>query len=112
MRKSGLGLGLVLAGALAGTACTVSNPVTAPADGGTRKFLASPVLKVVGVTSMVLSVIGLAATSMAVALASPSRSAKALLIVAAVSVAAGMIVAGVTAQVSLPRPAESESRGW
>ena len=36
MRKSGLGLGLVLAGALAGTACSASNPVTAPADGGTN----------------------------------------------------------------------------
>lgn len=57
--------------------------------------LASPVVKLVGVASMVLSVIGLAVTSSAVALASPSPVARGLLLVSAASVAAAMLLAGV-----------------
>lgn len=44
---------------------------------------------------MVLSVIGLAVTSTAVALAMPSKTASSLLLVSGASVAAGMIVAGI-----------------
>ncbi|MDB5212727.1 MAG: rane protein [Myxococcaceae bacterium] len=66
----------------------------------------SPVLKLVGVASMVLSVIGLAAMSLAIAPASPSRIAKWLLVVSAVSGAAAMIVAGVYGA------GELAGRGW
>jgi hypothetical protein len=57
--------------------------------------LPSPVLKFVGVASMVLSVLGLAATMVVVARASPSRLGRGMLRVAAASVAGGMIIAGI-----------------
>jgi hypothetical protein len=55
----------------------------------------SPVLKLVGVGGMVFSVIGLAITSTAAALASPSPMQKSLLLASAASVAVGMVLAGV-----------------
>lgn len=57
--------------------------------------LASPVIKFIGVASMVLSTIALAGTSTAVAFASRSPSAKRLLLVSAASIAAAMVIAGI-----------------
>lgn len=57
--------------------------------------LPSPVLKLVGVALMVISVIGLAVASIAVARALPSPLARGLLIVSAASVGTGMVVAGI-----------------
>jgi hypothetical protein len=55
----------------------------------------SPLVKFVGVASMVLSTIALAGTSTAVAFESRSRSARRLLLVSAASIATAMAVAGV-----------------
>jgi hypothetical protein len=55
--------------------------------------LASPVVKLVGVASMVLSVSVLAGVSIGVAARAPSRAARGLLLVSAGSVAAGMALA-------------------
>lgn len=68
--------------------------------------LPSPALKLTGVASMVLSVIGLAATSTLVGLESPSRVARGLLIASAVSVAVAMVVAGIYGA------GELAGRGW
>lgn len=68
--------------------------------------LPSLALKLVGVASMVLSVVGLAATSAVVAFASPSRVAKGLLLVSALSVAVAMVVAGIYGA------GELAGRGW
>jgi len=57
--------------------------------------LSSPVLKFLGVVSMVLSTIALAITSTAVALALHSPTARRLLLVSAASIAAAMVLAAI-----------------
>jgi hypothetical protein len=54
----------------------------------------SPVLKFGGVACMVLSTLGLAATSAAVALNTFARPPRGLLLMSAISIAAGMVLAG------------------
>jgi len=58
-------------------------------------LLAFPPMKFVGVASMTLAAIALAAASVAIAFASRSPWTRGLLFIAATSVAAGMIVAGI-----------------